>query len=55
MLGTFLAIISYDKEKGALNINTFARLGSGYSRDANGQTDTIVIQPFIISLKLNSG
>lgn len=43
VLGTFLAIVSHDKETGILSINTFARLGSGFSRDINSKNDTIVI------------
>ena len=55
VVGTFLVIASWNKESQAAEINTFVRLGNGYSEDIQTPYSPVDIEPFIISLRLKQG
>ena len=55
VVGTFLVIASWNKEIQAAEINTFVRLGNGYSQDIQTPYSPVDIEPFIISLRLSQG
>ena len=55
VVGTFLVIGSWDKASQQAQINTFVRLGNGYSEDIQTPYSPVNIDPFIISLRLKHG
>lgn len=55
VVGTFLVIGSWDKAEQQAQINTFVRLGNGYSQDIQTPYSPVDIDPFIISLRLKHG
>ena len=55
VVGTFLVIASWDKATQASEVNTFVRLGNGYSEDISTPYSPVDIDPFIISLRLKHG
>jgi len=52
IVGTFLVITTWTKDKQNLQINTFVRLGNGYAAGSSANYDPVNIQPFIVSLAL---
>ena len=55
IVGTFLMIASWNKASQESEINTFVRLGNGYSKDIQTPYSPVDIHPFIISLRLTHG
>ena len=55
VVGTFLVIASWTKETQESEVNTFVRLGNGYSEDIETPYSPVDIDPFIISLRLSVG
>ena len=55
IVGTFLGISSWVKADQTAEINTFVRLGNGFSKDVETPYSPVNIQPFIISLRLAHG
>ena len=55
IVGTFLCIASWNKPEEVSEINTFVRLGNGYSKDIETPYSAVSIDPFIIALKLAHG
>lgn len=54
-VGTFLCIASWYKSTQTSEINTFVRLGNGYSKDVENIYSPVDIDPFVISLRLSEG
>lgn len=55
IVGTFLVIGSWNKTIQEAEVNTFVRLGNGYSKDVETAYGPVEIDPFIISLRMSSG
>jgi hypothetical protein len=53
MMGTFLAIASWDKNTKLSQISTFVRLGNGYHKQPKSKVSPFSVEPFIISLRLS--
>ena len=48
-------IASWNKGSETSEVNTFVRLGNGYSKDIETPYSPVNIDPFIISLRLSQG
>ena len=55
VVGTFLVIASWVKGSETSEVNTFVRLGNGYSQDVSTPYSPVNVDPFIISLRLSQG
>ena len=52
IVGTFLTIVSWEKETKESEIATMVRLGNGYSSNIRTNYDPFDVDPFILSLKI---
>lgn len=52
IVGTFLVITTWNKDKQTTQINTFVRLGNGFAPNSGANYDPVKIEPFIVSLAL---
>lgn len=50
--GTFLVVVSKKKASLDVSVNTFVKIGSGFTKDVVSSSP-VAIEPFIISIKLN--
>ena len=52
IVGTFLVITTWNKDKQSTQIYTFLRLGNGFALNSGSNYDPVKIEPFIVSLAL---
>lgn len=55
IVGTFLAIGSWDHDTQISEVNTFVRLGNGDDANINTPYEAVSIDPFVISLRMKHG